>query len=166
MQKILSSNAVPTSRGVEPFKPGVPLAPERLEDLKRRYLAGEKYEVISLETGLSWSTIRKYRHRLNLPSRKDKVTPEGRVKNLISRMLDRHGAYRYMPVPYGYGPTGIDYFVCHKGRFIGIEAKAPGKKPTALQDNVLARIRAAGGVTFVIDGEAGLKELETWLSGG
>jgi hypothetical protein len=166
MQKILSSNPVSAPRRVEPFKPGVPIPKERLEELKRRYLAGEKYEVIISETGLSDTTIKKYARRLHLPQRKPHLTPEGRVKNRISRLLDQYNAYRYMPVPQGYGPTTIDYLICYKGKFVGIEAKSPNGKVTSLQHNVLERIQAAGGKTFVIRGDDGLRELEQWLSGG
>jgi DNA-directed RNA polymerase specialized sigma24 family protein len=42
---------------------------ERREELKRRYLAGEKYVVIEAEMGISSSTIRRYTYRLNLPAR-------------------------------------------------------------------------------------------------
>jgi hypothetical protein len=49
----------------------------------------------------------------------------------------------------------------HRGRFFGVEAKAPGKKPTGFQALQIAAIRAAGGMVFVIDGD--LSELEAWL---
>jgi hypothetical protein len=41
--------------------------------------------------------------------------------------------------------------ICHKGRFIAVEAKAGSNKPTALQELHLARIRAAGGIALVIN---------------
>lgn len=88
-------------------------------------------------------------------------TPEGRVKRKISQLLVRHGCYYDMPVPGGYGKSTIDYHGCHYGMFFGIEAKAPGKKPTKLQEIILAEIRAAGGKAFVIDGDT--TELDTWL---
>jgi hypothetical protein len=42
---------------------------------------------------------------------------------------------------------------CVKGRFLAIECKAPGKKPTALQEREMGRIGEAGGVALVIDSE-------------
>lgn len=71
-----------------------------------------------------------------------------------------------MPVPYGYGPTTLDYLGCIRGKFFAIEAKAPGKKPTPLQINTIERIRAAGGRTFVIDGVScdDYAELERFLA--
>lgn len=80
------------------------------------------------------------------------VTPEAKVKKAISKLLSRHKVYFYMPVPYGYGPISLDYLCCVNGRFFAVEAKAPGKKPTVLQDNTIERMRAVGGVVFVIDG--------------
>lgn len=66
-----------------------------------------------------------------------------------------------MPVPYGYGASTLDYLICMRGRFIAIETKAPGKKPTDRQKMVIEQIRAAGGATFVIDGDT--SELEHHL---
>jgi hypothetical protein len=81
------------------------------------------------------------------------TTPEGRIKNKINKLLDSYDGriYKHMPVPSGYGKATIDYLLCFDGLFIGVEAKAPGEKPTPRQNDVLADIRAAGGSTFVID---------------
>lgn len=46
-----------------------PLAPEVVEELKNRYLAGEKHVVIQAEMGISRDTIWKYIHKLRLPMR-------------------------------------------------------------------------------------------------
>jgi hypothetical protein len=57
-----------------------------------------------------------------------------------------------MPIGTGYGNSGVpDFLICHKGRFIAVEAKAGSNKPTALQELHLARIRAAGGIALVIN---------------
>jgi hypothetical protein len=57
-----------------------------------------------------------------------------------------------MPIGTGFGNHGVpDFLVCVKGRFIGIECKTKGKKPTALQQDNLNRIEESGGVSFVID---------------
>lgn len=87
-------------------------------------------------------------------------TPEGRVKAKVNRLLDKYaGLYRHMPVPYGYGASTLDYLICFRGKFIAIETKAPGKKPTDRQRMIADKIRAAGGDVFVIDGEEGLEQL-------
>ncbi len=68
-----------------------------------------------------------------------------------------------MPVTGGYGASGVpDFLVCHKGRFIGIEAKANGNKPTALQVNNMKRIELAGGKSIVID-ESNVDQLINYL---
>lgn len=64
-----------------------------------------------------------------------------------------------MPVPYGYGASTLDYLICFRGRFIAIEAKAPGKKPTERQRMIIEKIRSCGGDVFLIDGEEGLEQL-------
>ena len=46
-----------------------------------------------------------------------------------------------------YGTSGIpDIICCYKGRFLGLEAKLPGGKLTALQRRALDKINAAGGI--------------------
>lgn len=68
-----------------------------------------------------------------------------------------------MPVPSGFGRRTLDYLICFDGLFIGIEAKQPDGKTTALQDAVLAEIRAAGGTTFVVKNEEDVKVLEKFF---
>ena len=80
------------------------------------------------------------------------MTPEGKIKAAIGKVLTSYPeSYVFMPVPYGYGQSTVDYLFCHYGKFIGIEAKAPGKHPTARQKLILKRIVDAGGDAFIID---------------
>lgn len=79
------------------------------------------------------------------------MTPEGKVKASVKRLLEEYGAYYYMPVPTGYGRTTLDFLGCHKGRFFSIETKALGKKPTTLQRETIHDMELAGGKVFVID---------------
>ena len=80
------------------------------------------------------------------------MTPEGAVKKKIKDILQTRGAYYTMPIGTGYGASGVpDFVICYKGRFIGVEAKANGNKPTALQDKHMSAIRGQGGLTLVID---------------
>lgn len=44
-----------------------------------------------------------------------------------------------------------DLLAVHKGQFVAVEVKMPGRKPSKLQEAVLRRISQAGGVTAVID---------------
>lgn len=93
------------------------------------------------------------------------MTPEGKIKASINRVLDKYkDAYIFMPVPSGYGPSSLDYLICFHGQFIGIEAKAPGKKPSPRQRFVIGVIERAGGRVLVVDGKQGLEELELILS--
>lgn len=92
------------------------------------------------------------------------TTPEGMVKAQIRKILDAAGAYYYMPVSYGMGRHGVpDFFVCCRGLFFGIEAKAGKGTTTALQDREIARIVMAGGVALIIN-EQNLNELEELLN--
>ena len=91
------------------------------------------------------------------------MTPEAKVKQKVRLVLETHGAYYTMPVTGGYGASGVpDFLVCHHGRFIGIECKANGNAPTALQLNNMKRIDWAGGKTVVIN-ETNISDLETLL---
>lgn len=81
------------------------------------------------------------------------MTPEGRVKAAVKRVLDKYkGFYTFWPVPSGYGPSSLDCLLCVCSRFVAIETKAPGKKPTPRQKLTIERIERAGGVVFIIDG--------------
>lgn len=94
------------------------------------------------------------------------TTPEGAVKQAIRKILDITKAYYAMPMGSGYGNSGVpDFLVCHRGRFIGIEAKAGKGKTTALQDRNLAEIVMAGGVALVVN-ESNLDELREMLDEG
>jgi hypothetical protein len=94
------------------------------------------------------------------------LTPEGRVKAAVKRLLAdprwKDEIMAIWPVPSGYGPSLLDCYVCHRGRFIAIETKAPGKKPTSRQQLDIEAVLRAGGAAFVIDG-TNLRELEDYL---
>ena len=93
------------------------------------------------------------------------MTPEANVKKQIRTILDRVGAYYSMPIGSGFGNAGTpDFLVCHKGLFIGIEAKAGRGKPTALQEHNLKRIMEAGGEAMIVN-EKNVDTLEELLNG-
>lgn len=82
------------------------------------------------------------------------MTPEGKVKGKVRKLLDSYGTelYYFSPAANGYGRVGIpDIIVCYKGMFFGIECKAGSNTPTALQTKELAAIRAAGGEAIVVN---------------
>ena len=80
------------------------------------------------------------------------MTPEAKVKKRVKEILADLNAYYVMPVTGGYGNSGApDFIVCKESLFYGIECKANGGKPTALQLKNHDDIRKAGGVALVID---------------
>ena len=92
------------------------------------------------------------------------MTPEGRVKTKVKKVLNELGCYYTMPVTGGYGNSGVpDFIICKEGLFYGIECKANGGKPTALQLKHLDDIRKAGGIALVVD-ETNVENLRKELS--
>lgn len=96
---------------------------------------------------------------------------EKEVKDRVKRHLKKADAYWFMPVQTGYGSTTLDFLVSHRGRFLGIETKRPGKTLTARQQLVKEKIEASGSPVLVVgeqyfddlDTFSGESELEAWL---
>lgn len=79
-------------------------------------------------------------------------TPEKVVKDKVVSVLKSEGAYYFFPATHGYGRSGVpDIVACVNGHFLGIECKAGGNKPTALQLKELGDIRRSNGVAVVVD---------------
>jgi pantoate kinase len=88
-------------------------------------------------------------------------TPEAKVKEKIKKILKEHDVYFAMPMGTGYGNSGVpDFLCCVDGKFLAIEAKAGKGVPTALQEKNMRDIKAAGGITVVINED----DLD-WLKG-
>jgi Holliday junction resolvase len=80
------------------------------------------------------------------------MTPEKRVKDKIVVTLKEEDIYYFFPATGGYGRSGVpDIIACVNGQFVGIECKAKGNKPTALQVRELEGIRRRGGVAIIVD---------------
>lgn len=81
------------------------------------------------------------------------MTPEGKVKAEVRRVLKAWQAYTFMPVQMGYGPATIDILACIRGRFVGIETKRLGglAHVTRRQLDCMDQIRAAGGLAYAVD---------------
>ena len=80
------------------------------------------------------------------------MTPEAKVKAKVRKLLQEVGAYYAMPLTGGYGNSGVpDFLICKDGKFYGIECKANGGKPTALQLKHHDDIRKAGGIALIVD---------------
>lgn len=98
------------------------------------------------------------------------MTPEGKVKAHVKRLLKKYGTYQHWPVQTGYGAPCLDCHGCYEGRYFAIETKAPGNHPTERQLLTIEEIEAARGKIFVIGeywtiekGYSGMEELEIWL---
>lgn len=88
------------------------------------------------------------------------ATPEAKVKASIVKILKANNVYYFFPATGGYGRSGVpDIICCLKGRFVAIECKANGNKPTELQLREIHKINKAGGATYVID-EVGIPLIE------
>ena len=69
-----------------------------------------------------------------------------------------------MPATHGYGSSGVpDIVACLKGKFVGIECKANGGKPTALQLKNLRELSSAGGLAILVD-ERSIDDLNDLLT--
>jgi hypothetical protein len=82
------------------------------------------------------------------------MTPEGKIKAEIKRILADYGVYYFMPQPGFLCRVAIpDFIGCLNGHFIAIEAKAGRKLPTLLQQRELDKVNVAGGVALCINAE-------------
>ena len=90
------------------------------------------------------------------------MTPEGKVKSDVRKLLNKYGAYTHMPVQNGMGAPSLDFVCCIKGIFLGIEAKAKPAKPTKRQLKTMEQMRKAGGVAIWVD-EDRMPQLEQLL---
>jgi hypothetical protein len=96
------------------------------------------------------------------------MTPEGRVKARIKKVLERYGVYYFMPVQYGYGPAGVDFHCVVGWRGVAlaffIESKDEDKPLTKRQELFLKRRREEQNAkTFVIDDDIEIEILISWL---
>ena len=95
------------------------------------------------------------------------MTPEGKVKDAIKKLLKSRDIWYYLPVSNGMGQHGIPDFICcvpPTGKFLAIETKAPGKLRTVtpLQERAIGNIRTAKGWALVIDD---VEDLRDFLDG-
>jgi hypothetical protein len=94
------------------------------------------------------------------------ATPEAKVKASVRAWLQARGIWYCQPIGSAFGPSGVpDIVACWKGRALGIEVKAPGKRSntTTMQERQLAQITAAGGIAIVVDDVRQLDEMEASL---
>jgi|CryBogDrversion2_10_1035300.scaffolds.fasta_scaffold08722_2 hypothetical protein len=81
------------------------------------------------------------------------MTPEGKIKDKVKKLLKDYDVYFFMPNTHGYGSSGVpDIVGLYKGQFIGIECKAFNKQATDLQMHNLTQIQKNGGIAILMDG--------------
>lgn len=94
-------------------------------------------------------------------------TPESQVKKDIKRVLaywkTKLNIHIWMPVPNGYGISGLDFHCVVVGHCLIIEAKAPGGEPTPRQRQALVEHHTAGATCFIISNREGLTALNRWF---
>jgi hypothetical protein len=90
------------------------------------------------------------------------LTPEGRTKKRLNKLLDEYKVFRYMPVSNGMGAPALDYIICYNGLYAQIEVKAGKKDMTPRQKATASRVEYAGGRAFLYNDETD-GGLEAWL---
>jgi hypothetical protein len=95
-----------------------------------------------------------------------KSGPENTVKKRVKALLDKYKIFHFCVAasPFGVGGISDRIAVLPNGRILAIECKAPGKKPTKLQERFLDDITKNRGYAFVVDGVASLRGLEQFIS--
>lgn len=79
-------------------------------------------------------------------------TPEKIVKDKVVSILKSEDVYYFFPATHGFGRSGVpDIVCCVSGKFLAIECKANGNKPTALQIREIESIRRNDGVAVIVD---------------
>lgn len=91
------------------------------------------------------------------------MTPEGRVKERVKKVLRLYGVYWHCPVQNGMGAPSLDFVCCHQGLFFAVETKAGNKQPTPRQETTIEEMKSAGAKVFVVNEVTGIDELEQWL---
>src|SRR5262245_14840823 len=79
--------------------------------------------------------------------------PEARLIKNIQAYLDGKGArsFKIQGGDDSFQEVGIpDLLVCYRGRFVGLEGKLPGEKPSARQRMTLDEIANTGGIAAVV----------------
>jgi hypothetical protein len=87
-------------------------------------------------------------------------TPESAIKRHITAYLKTIEGLWYTHIAgSGYGRAGVpDYVLCYRGRFIGLEVKAPGGQPSPFQKREIDAINSCGGDALVVRGVHDVEE--------
>ncbi len=93
------------------------------------------------------------------------MTPEGRIKAKVNKMLAEFGSdcWRFMPVQTGYGTPALDYILCFRGHFVSVETKRDGQDLTPLQKSTRRSMWGAGGIVLRVRDDAELLQARNIL---
>ena len=77
-------------------------------------------------------------------------------QDIQTKIMDYISSIGGLPIKFNnigiYAKAGVsDILACIKGRFVAIEVKKPGNKPSKLQENFINGINSIGGVAFWVD---------------
>jgi hypothetical protein len=88
-------------------------------------------------------------------------SPEWFEKRDIDKYLEEIDAHVDKPATFGMGQSGSgDRICCYRGRYISIEVKRPGKKPTPKQNRRMDEVRRRGGIAIWGTAEKVISELK------
>jgi hypothetical protein len=89
------------------------------------------------------------------------MTPEGKVKQKVVKLLKQEKVWYFFPANNGFGKSGIpDIIAIVNGEFIGIEVKSATGQPTELQKICGRQIEEAGGTWLIVRDDITLMALE------
>jgi len=84
---------------------------------------------------------------------------EAKLRARIRAYLKKFSTvYQFWPVQTGYGTRTVDLLACVDGVFFAVEVKDEREKPTKLQEDTLAEVDTAKGVSFWCDSWEGFLE--------
>jgi len=79
------------------------------------------------------------------------VQPEAKLGHKIRDALEKRGAFVFKVHGGPMMMAGLpDLVVCYRGRYIGLEVKMPGNKPSPIQERVGSKIHSALGEWGVV----------------
>lgn len=91
------------------------------------------------------------------------MTPEGKIVEYLKRRAKVLGGTTRKVAWVGH--TGApDQLVLLPGIAAFVECKAPGKKPTKVQEREIARLKSSGLEVYVVDSELSIDQVLTWLT--
>ena len=91
------------------------------------------------------------------------MTPEGKIVEYLKRRAKVLGGTTRKVAWVGH--TGApDQLVLLPGIAAFVECKAPGKKPTKVQEREIARLKSSGLEVYVVDSELTVDQVLTWLT--